>query len=88
MPPTLTPEQINAIQSYICEQSLLWQQLQRTMPAIALASMHISPDSAWVSVEHEHEDIIEQDSCDQSAYVSGQRVIRLSPACHTVVTKI
>lgn len=88
MTPALTSEQVQAIQSYICEQALLWKQLQRTMPGIALASMHISPDSAWVSVEHEEEDIIEQDSCDQSSYVDGQRIIRLSPACHTLVTKI
>jgi len=74
----LTPEQTQAIQSYICEQALLWQQLQRTIPGLALASMHISPDSAWVSIEHERQD---SDTCKGA-------VIRLSPACHTLVTKI
>lgn len=56
----LTPEQTQAIQSYICEQALLWKQLQRSVPGIALASMHISPDSAWVSIEHEE---VQIDDC-------------------------
>ena len=78
----LTPQQTQAIQSYICEQALLWQQLQRTIPGLALASMHISPDSAWVSIEHE-EDIVNHMEMNQHT-----QIIRLSPACHTLVTKI
>ena len=78
MTTNLTPEQTNAIQSYICEQALLWKQLQRSIPGLALASMHISPDSAWVSIEHE----------DSNLNPEGEHIIRLSPACHTLVTKI
>ncbi len=80
---TLTPEQKQAVQSYICEQALLWQQLQRTIPGIALASMHISPDSAWVSIEHEEVPLATDVTFNNAAHI-----IRLSPACHTLVTKI
>jgi len=81
----LTPEQTQAIQSYICEQALLWQQLQRTIPGLALASMHISPDSAWVSIEHERQ-LLTSDTLDDGTPTGP--IIRVSPACHTLVTKI
>ena len=84
---TLTPEQKQAIQSYICEQALLWQQLQRTIPGIALASMHISPDSAWVSIEHE-EVQLDDSVANALGSESPTQVVRMSPACHILVTKI
>jgi len=53
-PTALTPTQVSALQSYLCEQALLWQQLQRTIPGVELASLHICPDSAWIAIEHEY----------------------------------
>lgn len=81
---TLTPEQVNALQSYMCEQALLWRQLQRTIPGVELASMHICPDSAWISIEHEKQ----EHKAEQGCLIEVNKVTRLSPACHILVAKI
>lgn len=78
-PIPLTPEQQIVLQSFLIRQSEMWQQYQREYPGVLdLASYHIAPDGAWISVEHE----------DTGMNPEGSQIIRLSPACSHLVTKI
>lgn len=77
---TLTPEQQIVLQIFLIRQAEKWQQYQREYPGLLdLASYHIAPDGAWISVEHEIDERQGPNMCG---------VIRLSPACTHLVTKI
>lgn len=83
-PPALTPEQAIVLQSFLIRQAEMWQQYQREYPGVLdLASYHIAPDGAWISVEHEQ--ICKNPFADMDLQY---QVIRLSPACSHLVTKI
>lgn len=82
----LTPEQQIVLQSFLIRQTEAWQQYQHEYPALlSLASYHIAPDGAWIAVEHEKVvdgPLVKDDNLQQ------WQLLRLSPACHTVVAKI
>lgn len=85
--PILTEEQQIILQSFLIRQTELWRQYQREYPGVLdLASYHIAPDGAWISVEHEHHR--ELNLTNPAREHDTVTVIRLSPACSHLVTKI
>ena len=81
---TLTPEQTIVLQSFLIRAAEQWQQYQREYPGLLdLASYHVAPDGAWIAVEHEQ--VCKNPFADMDM---EYQVIRLSPACTHLVTKI
>ena len=72
----------SVLQSHLVAKVQEWQQLQRQYPELALTSVHIAPDGAWISLEHE-----EITAVYKGVGTEGQ-IVRKSPACHTTITKI
>lgn len=54
----------------------------RKHPDLQLASFHVAPDAAWISIEHEEHKVNPLSSN------SPTHIIRKSPSCHTIITKL
>jgi len=73
---TLTPEQETVLQSFLMRKATEWQQYVKEYPELLEhASYHIAPDGAWIAVEHEFD-------------ISHDIILRKSPACSQLITKI
>jgi len=79
----MTPELETVLQSFLVRKTQEWQQYVREYPELALTSVHIAPDSAWIALEHEEQEVVENNGL----FKTGQ-IIRKSPACATIITKI
>lgn len=83
----LTPEQETVLQSFLMRKTQEWQQYCKEYPELLKwASYHITPDGCWVSVEHEQMQKASDRLLDDGT-PTGQ-IIRKSPACTTIVTKL
>jgi hypothetical protein len=80
----MTPEQTQAeLQAMLIQLSEVVAAFRKQHPELLdLASFHVAPDGAWISLEHEV-DIINHMEMNQQT-----QIIRLSPACSTIVAKI
>lgn len=80
----ITPELQTVLQSFLARKATEWQQYVREYPELALASYHIAPDGGYVAVEHEQ---VQTAGANEDGTPTGP-IVRLSPACTQVITKL
>lgn len=83
----MTPETQTVLQSFLIRKAEEWQQYIKEYPELLThASYHISPDSAYISMEHEEQ--LVDNEIDRVCGTSRTQLVRLPPSCHKIITKI
>lgn len=76
----MIPETEIVLQAFLIRKAEEWQRYCKEYSELALASYHITPDGAWIAREHEKLQPVSDSVVDV--------VVRSSPACTTIITKI
>ena len=84
---SITPEQELVLQSFLARKAQEWQEYVKEYPELlSLASYHISPDGGYIAIEHEQVQKASDRLLDDGTPTGP--VIRKSPACTTIITKL
>lgn len=84
----LTPEQELVLQSFLARKATEWQEYVKEYPELlSLASYHIAPDGGYIAIEHERQEVMIDSEQHQDTLMTDI-IIRKSPACTTVITKL
>lgn len=69
----LTPEQQRECEVFLSELAQITEEFLRKHKLSRLISIHATPDSSWLSIEHEER---------------NNQIVRIPPACHITLVKL
>ena len=85
---SITPEQELVLQSFLARKAQEWQEYVKEYPELlSLASYHIAPDGGYIAIEHERQEVMIDSEQHQDTLMTDI-IIRKSPACTNVITKL